>query len=533
MKHTLRALILTPFLAANFLCGQALVVPQVADGGDWGSTVGLTNTTTSSATVSLTFHKDTTSGATEPWTPTFLENVSITALELPAGSTTFLHTPGTAATVSQGWAELAAPAGVEAYVIYTYRTSGHAQDATAPAAAATSRVLVPFDNTSNLLTALAVVNPNPTSETISVTFRTSDGSVTQSSLPNLPANGQMAFVMPSQFPTTSGKSGLAEFYTTTGTLSIIALRANPTGAFTSEPVYPETGPTVISTSGGGGGGTAGDIVFAAFSIGKITNSSGFPTTATGVTEIVGGQFGAYTPTEWNAPYAGTKYGSCTVYSATYATGAKFPASPDALLDAGAKLSLTGPGLPAAGASVPAVSTPSGPIYSLQLPAGTLVSGGTYTLAGPGGTQVESFSVPATLPNTFMVTNWDTITVVDRTQPLTVNWTGTGFENVTILVTGTTLSATTIHVVAIACLADASLGTFSIPAPALANLPAVTNGSVTGIGALSLSTAGALTGALSPESSEDTTFTPNLVAGGKANYGVFGPFFTVSKSLPIQ
>jgi hypothetical protein len=530
MKHALRTLILAPFLAANFLSAQGLVISQIADGGDWGSTLALTNTTTSSAAVSLTFYKDTTDGATEPWTPTFLENVSITALQLPAASTTFLHTPGTAATVSQGRAELSAPAGVEAYVIYTYRTSGRAQDATAPAIAPTSRVLVPFDNTSNLATALAVVNPNPTGETISVTFKTSDGSVTQSSLPNLPANGQMAFVMPTQFPGTSGQSGLAEFYTTSGTLSIIALRANPTGAFTSAPVYPETGATVISTSGGSG--TAGDIIFAGFTFGKSTGSSGFPTTATDVRELVGGQFGVYTPAEWNGPYAGPTYGSCIVYSTTYATGAKFPASPDSFLDAGPNLTLTGPGLPAAGTSVPAVSTVYGPVYSLLLPTGTLASEGTYTLTGPGGTQVKSFSVQGTLPDSFMVTNWDTITAVNRTTPLTINWTGTGFDNVLISLAGTTSSATTVHVVAIACLAAASLGTFSVPTAALANLPALTNGT-TGVGALSVATTRAVTGAFSPESSEDTTLTPNLVAGGQVNYGTFAPYFIVTKSLSIQ
>jgi hypothetical protein len=47
------------------------------DGG-WQTTLVLANTTVSAATASLTFYKETGAGggATEPWTPTFLEGSS-------------------------------------------------------------------------------------------------------------------------------------------------------------------------------------------------------------------------------------------------------------------------------------------------------------------------------------------------------------------------------------------------------------------------------------------------------------------------
>jgi hypothetical protein len=70
-------------------------------------------------------------------------------------------------------------------------------------------------------------------------------------LPNLPGNGHMAFILPQQFPATSGNRGLAEFYSANGSLAIIALRANGTGAFTSAPVYVQAGPPVIGTPQGG------------------------------------------------------------------------------------------------------------------------------------------------------------------------------------------------------------------------------------------------------------------------------------------
>lgn len=54
------------------------VVPQFVDGGGWQTTLVLANTTVSAATASLTFYKETGAGggATEPWTPTFLEGSS-------------------------------------------------------------------------------------------------------------------------------------------------------------------------------------------------------------------------------------------------------------------------------------------------------------------------------------------------------------------------------------------------------------------------------------------------------------------------
>lgn len=246
---------IAPLAACCLLLGllpafaEVQVIPQVADGGGWSTTIVLSNKTTASQTVTLRFNRGTSNGATEPWTPPFLENVSLPTFNLAAGSSLFLHTPGTAATVSQGWGELDAASGVVGYAIFTAKTGpGPAQDATAPAVSAASRILVPFDNTSGLVTALAVVNPTTGAETIQVNIRTSDGATSASALPQLPAKGQRTFLMPDQFPATSGKRGLAEFYIASGSFSIIALRANPSPAFASAPVYPQNGPTIIGAA---------------------------------------------------------------------------------------------------------------------------------------------------------------------------------------------------------------------------------------------------------------------------------------------
>jgi hypothetical protein len=107
-------------------------------------------------------------------------------------------------------------------------------------------------------------------------------------------------------------------------------------------------------------------------------------------------------------------------------------------------------------------------------AGTIALGGIYTLTGSGGTQVGPFTASATVPSSFTVTNWNSITAINRANPLTVNWTGSGFDVVVIHVQGFTIGST-INSVLISCPVAGNLGTFTIPAAALALVPATQSG----------------------------------------------------------
>lgn len=257
--------------ALSLAQAQTSIIPQIADGGGWQTTIVLTNTTASAASASLTFYEDTSAGATQNWNLTFLEVSSTQSLSVPAAGTLFLHTPGAAAVTSQGWAQLQSVAGVTAYAIFTQRVTGLPdQDGTAPAAASTSGVLVPFDNTSGFVTSVAIANPSSASESISVGMQPSVGTSSQQSPITLPAQGQMAFALPQQFSPTSGQRGLLEFYSASGSLSVLALRFNPTGAFTAAPVYQEAGPPII-VSGGSGAGSGTLPAFNQISI-QIPNS---------------------------------------------------------------------------------------------------------------------------------------------------------------------------------------------------------------------------------------------------------------------
>ena len=150
----------------------------------------LTNISTSTTSASLSFFQDIGGGATQSWTPVFLEVNSTQNLSLAAGGTLFLHTPAVAAATTVGWAQMQVNPSVVAYAIFTLRVPGRQdQDGTSTGAASSTRILVPFDNTKGFVTSVAIANPMNAAESISVGIQPSSGA---SSLPSpmvLPAHG--------------------------------------------------------------------------------------------------------------------------------------------------------------------------------------------------------------------------------------------------------------------------------------------------------------------------------------------------------
>jgi len=241
---------LSVLLLALPVVGQSLTLPHVVDGGGWQSTIVLTNMSSNSASATLVFHKETGGGNTGPWNPPIQEVISTSGLSMVGGSTLYLHTTGKATDpLSQGWAELNADAGVTGYVVFTIRVPGHQdQEGTAPAATASNRILVPYDDSNGYITGIAVSNPSGTAQTLSVGFRTTTGGVAVNTLPAIPPGGHTSFVLSQQFPVIAGHEGLAEFYSASGNISMIALRFNPTSSFTAAPVYQQSGAPLITAS---------------------------------------------------------------------------------------------------------------------------------------------------------------------------------------------------------------------------------------------------------------------------------------------
>ena len=258
----------------------------------------------------------------------------------------------------------------------------------------------------------------------------------------------------------------------------------------------------------------GDIVVAAFAAAKLT------ATAAGVTnESISGAVLRFTAAEWILTNSGPRYGACRVYDRTYPRGGKDPASPEVSLDAGARLSVSGPNLPQ-GFGMGSVATASGPVYLGSPSAGTLTSG-AYTLNGAGGSQVGPFSAMTTFPGNFTVTNYDSVTVIDRSRPLTFNWTGSGLDQVSILANSATDLGANVRIVTISCFVPGSLGTYSVPSAALAYLqPAAATGANFG----SVSIGG---------HSASGAFTATLAGGGQTDFGGFEASINFAKNIAVQ
>ncbi len=246
----------------------------------------------------------------------------------------------------------------------------------------------------------------------------------------------------------------------------------------------------------------GNIIEAQFSVGLTTEGGTFPTTSIAF-EGVGGNVAQFSAAEWESNFSGVAVGPCV---------ATHPENPDFYLNAGPSFTFNGPGIPT-NTSVGTFTFPNGLDYQYNPPSNTMVPGGMYTLKSPGGTQVDPFTASATVPSSFTVTNWNSLDLINRTQPLTVSWTGSGFDQIQIYIQSPP--------VALSCTVDASLGTYSIPPAALAYLPAAKSGQIS------------VTAGLAAASFVGTSLTPGLVAGGQADFGTLAPYLATLQTATIQ
>jgi len=139
------------------------------------------------------------------------------------------------------------------------------------------------------------------------------------------------------------------------------------------------------------------------------------------------------------------------------------------LDAGT-LTITGP---TGTQPLPKVTQGSLISYSSNLPTTFFpAAGGSWTFTGTGGPDIGPFSVTVSDPIPLVWTNQAAITAVNRSQDLTVTWTGgipgtwvqIGGGSTTIGVSGTFL-----------CFAPVSAGTFTIPSYVLLGSPVASGG----------------------------------------------------------
>jgi uncharacterized protein (TIGR03437 family) len=225
-------------------------------------------------------------------------------------------------------------------------------------------------------------------------------------------------------------------------------------------------------------------------LGAITSASAYG----GFTELSGFQLGSLA----SAPgsFSESTIGSCTVLQATVGTSGQITVAGSVTnLDAGT-VTLSGPA--ASNLNKTAMTDTSG-TYSLTIgetginvpgqPTGTLAAG-TYTVAGAGGTGVGAFNASITLGTPLSVTG-GLPTTVNRSSPLTIDWTGGAATDVVTIIgySGTTSgtgAAQVSTVTEFVCTTTAGTGGFTISPQVLGQLQATPATTAGGTGVLELS-----------------------------------------------
>jgi uncharacterized protein (TIGR03437 family) len=172
-------------------------------------------------------------------------------------------------------------------------------------------------------------------------------------------------------------------------------------------------------------------------------------------------------------------GTCTAYSVSSYTPSGLPnlanTGPTGRgLDAG-QISISTAGL--APATLPA-GTIAGtfsaniggniPLISV-LPNTQFLNPGAFTIAGSGGGDISSFSAPFTMPVPLTWTNQSSLTSVDRTQPLTVTWSGVA-PGYTVLVAGIGMDLADNATTAFVCQTRPGDLSFTVPVQILGSVP---------------------------------------------------------------
>jgi hypothetical protein len=214
--------------------GTTGFISQIADGPDWQTTMILINAGSADAPFSMQF----TQPNGTPWNLPVAGTVGAAEYSdvIPVGGSRIIQTNGNSGSLIQGWGRINTSGSIAGTVIFRqHLSSTRDSDGAVPVQLNSLRHFVlPFDNTSGFITAMALANQDPSqAAVISVTLSDENGQILDNQTLTIPASGRMAFLLPSEFQKTVGIRGVAEFSTPSVNLSTLGLRVNPLGSFTS------------------------------------------------------------------------------------------------------------------------------------------------------------------------------------------------------------------------------------------------------------------------------------------------------------
>lgn len=110
------------------------------------------------------------------------------------------------------------------------------------------------------------------------------------------------------------------------------------------------------------------------------------------------------------------------------------------------------------------------VIGLVAPGGLYLDPGSYTVSGSGGKDVGPFNFTMNLPTGATWTNRDQISTIDRSQNLTINWSGGNAATQVGLILGFSTDPSTKVSGGFACLISLDQGSFTVQPGNMANLP---------------------------------------------------------------
>jgi hypothetical protein len=221
---------------------NAQVFPHVAIGGVWSSEMTLVNLDPDDeAAFTLRFYKP--NGT--PWTVTIpgLGTNSQWNIVLPPEASAVYKPDWPGQTIETGWAVIDQPvdAQIAGHIIFSDLTEGRPPfESVVPLSSDSEFYLsMPFDNTANNVSCIAIANPVSSQVLYSLEFSNNDDElIAIYTAGSLSGRNQTSFCLPSEFPETAGERGLIRITGSNSFLSVLGFRFNTSGAFAT--MFPMT-----------------------------------------------------------------------------------------------------------------------------------------------------------------------------------------------------------------------------------------------------------------------------------------------------
>ena len=216
------------------ISANTLVIPQFVNGGGWSTAVFLTNVSSVSENLTVSFFGD--SGNPRQVQLAGSGTVSSQTATLGPGQTVVYETTSTGV-LDVGWASVTIGTTnnrITGFAIFRYRAAG-APDAEAIVNfgnTSDQSLVMLYDQLSGFTTGLALVNPGAATVTLSVTIRDVSGATIGNGTITLPPFSHQASFISERYPITANKRGSLLINGTAG-FSILGLRFNSSGTFTS------------------------------------------------------------------------------------------------------------------------------------------------------------------------------------------------------------------------------------------------------------------------------------------------------------